>query len=614
MVSKQKSLKLDQALILQQIESDIKKWKEELEQFKCPISLNIMKDPVLLIETGHTYDRESIEQWFQTNNTCPLTGKKLIDKKLVSVFYLKKIIDEGIKNFILKIKENIKIWLNEESLLNVCEELVEEVLTIVKDRKLLLENSNMDLIDLQFDILITKFKVKKMSQLDLMKSCQELIKKIKDPLQSITKLKDIEQYITEYEPSCIFYELIINLVILNIKLTKTIMDNEILIYFERYSKKGYYYMNIDFIKNCLQHLQLDKRIYLFKLIMDMPFLTNQNLLLLLIDFDFEITIQYKSIFIQIIKKVSNEFNFLHEYNILKLLTKIENIKELNKESCELNMKLFNDTGDVYYLEKAYLFDNTNIEIINILLEYYKNKNMFDKLLNLYIKTKHVELDPTLKLLIEIQSLQYKLLQKKDEENKKLFSEMENKFIEMENKYTKHLQHLNNQLLLTQHLLFNNSQQQILTNYKKLNSQFKQISSLLNDEESILNLITIQTPIDVKKEDHFYSNPFEVFGLKWRVCFFPKGGKRSKENECAIFLHLIEMKQNDFDIESVAIKRFISNENLDENSTKEFDCEYKDMEGYGSYSFLQKYYSPIRISKDKQEFKIMIGIKLLHVQF
>ncbi|KAL0338700.1 UNVERIFIED_CONTAM: E3 ubiquitin-protein ligase PUB24 [Sesamum angustifolium] len=48
------------------------------EYFICPISLQIMKDPVTAI-TGITYDRQSIERWlFETNNTtCPVSKQPL---------------------------------------------------------------------------------------------------------------------------------------------------------------------------------------------------------------------------------------------------------------------------------------------------------------------------------------------------------------------------------------------------------------------------------------------------------------------------------------------------------------------------------------------------------
>jgi hypothetical protein len=46
--------------------------------FICPISLQIMKDPVTAI-TGITYDRESIEHWLfiSKNTTCPVTKQPL---------------------------------------------------------------------------------------------------------------------------------------------------------------------------------------------------------------------------------------------------------------------------------------------------------------------------------------------------------------------------------------------------------------------------------------------------------------------------------------------------------------------------------------------------------
>ncbi|KAM7271377.1 hypothetical protein ACFE04_030591 [Oxalis oulophora] len=43
--------------------------------FRCPISLDLMKDPVTLV-TGITYDRENIEKWIEAGNvTCPITSQ-----------------------------------------------------------------------------------------------------------------------------------------------------------------------------------------------------------------------------------------------------------------------------------------------------------------------------------------------------------------------------------------------------------------------------------------------------------------------------------------------------------------------------------------------------------
>ncbi|KAK8617400.1 hypothetical protein V6N13_080316 [Hibiscus sabdariffa] len=61
--------------------------------FICPISLEIMKDPVT-VPTGITYDRESIEKWlFSGNNTaCPVTKQAVSDCELVPNHTLRRLI------------------------------------------------------------------------------------------------------------------------------------------------------------------------------------------------------------------------------------------------------------------------------------------------------------------------------------------------------------------------------------------------------------------------------------------------------------------------------------------------------------------------------------------
>ncbi|KAI9080049.1 hypothetical protein K1719_030279 [Acacia pycnantha] len=52
-------------------------------QFICPVSLDLMKDPVTL-STGITYDRASIERWLEDGNfTCPVTNQILTSFDLV---------------------------------------------------------------------------------------------------------------------------------------------------------------------------------------------------------------------------------------------------------------------------------------------------------------------------------------------------------------------------------------------------------------------------------------------------------------------------------------------------------------------------------------------------
>ncbi|KAJ9129419.1 hypothetical protein P3X46_033833 [Hevea brasiliensis] len=49
------------------------------DDFKCPISLEIMSDPVIL-SSGHTFDRASIQRWLDSGHrTCPITKLPLPD-------------------------------------------------------------------------------------------------------------------------------------------------------------------------------------------------------------------------------------------------------------------------------------------------------------------------------------------------------------------------------------------------------------------------------------------------------------------------------------------------------------------------------------------------------
>ncbi|WCJ36053.1 U-box domain-containing protein 19 [Euphorbia peplus] len=62
------------------------------EDFRCPISLELMTDPVT-ISTGQTYDRSSIEKWLKAGNIiCPKTGERLTSTELVPNSSLRKLI------------------------------------------------------------------------------------------------------------------------------------------------------------------------------------------------------------------------------------------------------------------------------------------------------------------------------------------------------------------------------------------------------------------------------------------------------------------------------------------------------------------------------------------
>ncbi|PRQ41006.1 putative aminoacyltransferase, E1 ubiquitin-activating enzyme [Rosa chinensis] len=62
--------------------------------FRCPISLDLMKDPVTL-STGITYDRQSIEKWIEAGNvTCPTTNQVLTTLEPIPNHTMRKMIQD----------------------------------------------------------------------------------------------------------------------------------------------------------------------------------------------------------------------------------------------------------------------------------------------------------------------------------------------------------------------------------------------------------------------------------------------------------------------------------------------------------------------------------------
>jgi Mg-chelatase subunit ChlD len=83
--------------------------------FECPISNEIMEDPVICSD-GHTYDRKNIYNWLITlnKNTSPITGLRLENKNLTPNHTLKSMIEEfkGNKNKKVNLKGSVEKELN----------------------------------------------------------------------------------------------------------------------------------------------------------------------------------------------------------------------------------------------------------------------------------------------------------------------------------------------------------------------------------------------------------------------------------------------------------------------------------------------------------------------
>ncbi|KAK7300508.1 hypothetical protein RJT34_11353 [Clitoria ternatea] len=64
------------------------------DEFRCPISLDFMRDPVI-VSSGHTYDRTSIAQWINSgHHTCPKSGQRLIHTALIPNYALKSLVQQ----------------------------------------------------------------------------------------------------------------------------------------------------------------------------------------------------------------------------------------------------------------------------------------------------------------------------------------------------------------------------------------------------------------------------------------------------------------------------------------------------------------------------------------
>lgn len=64
------------------------------EPFICPITHQIMKDPVMLVETGKSYDRDALDNWLQMSNRDPMSNTVLESKQVQTNYNLRDAIRE----------------------------------------------------------------------------------------------------------------------------------------------------------------------------------------------------------------------------------------------------------------------------------------------------------------------------------------------------------------------------------------------------------------------------------------------------------------------------------------------------------------------------------------
>ena len=66
---------------------------DEYESFLCPISQEVMNDPVITPQ-GISYERKNITSWLENNNNCPITKNPLRKEDLITNYALKQAIEK----------------------------------------------------------------------------------------------------------------------------------------------------------------------------------------------------------------------------------------------------------------------------------------------------------------------------------------------------------------------------------------------------------------------------------------------------------------------------------------------------------------------------------------
>ncbi|KAJ8526313.1 hypothetical protein K7X08_028790 [Anisodus acutangulus] len=97
--------------------------------FLCPISLDLMKDPVTLC-TGISYDRENIEKWIESgNSTCPVTNQPLRNFDLIPNHAIRKMIQDWCvdnKNYGIERVSTPRIPIDFSQVSEICSRLMVE--------------------------------------------------------------------------------------------------------------------------------------------------------------------------------------------------------------------------------------------------------------------------------------------------------------------------------------------------------------------------------------------------------------------------------------------------------------------------------------------------------
>jgi len=67
------------------------------KEFICPITTDIMSDPVILTD-GQVYDRKAIEKWLERSNKSPMTNAIIDKHTIIPCFVLRTLIEQFLEN------------------------------------------------------------------------------------------------------------------------------------------------------------------------------------------------------------------------------------------------------------------------------------------------------------------------------------------------------------------------------------------------------------------------------------------------------------------------------------------------------------------------------------
>ncbi|KAI9085225.1 hypothetical protein K1719_032748 [Acacia pycnantha] len=86
------------------------------EEFKCPLSKQLMRDPVI-VASGQTYDRTFIQKWLKAGNrTCPRTRQVLSHTVLTPNYLISEMIEQWCRSQGIEFSNHVH-YINEEAIL-----------------------------------------------------------------------------------------------------------------------------------------------------------------------------------------------------------------------------------------------------------------------------------------------------------------------------------------------------------------------------------------------------------------------------------------------------------------------------------------------------------------